>query len=492
MAIFTVCVLAVVVLFDVCTRPARRPLRVGFVRTFRCGVMGAVMTAIWAVYLAANHALSAFIAFFFDLGEGHNLEGGFPLNWNVAHDFQADFWFYAPTLLWWMTIWRVVAKVRLRRSWTVADWVMVAAALCAIAYVPKALDRLEPGHAFESFWAAVPLLVLWAVELLTTADRWLRTTLATTPPLRSFRVAHFATGLFTVALVGGLFTLPLTEASAINQAPERFHVVAPVPAQGLLGYSIPGTTDLAEVAGLGSLLDRYAGRTAPVFDFSDQPGVVYYLLDRVPGTQFYFSDIAQTAEAQQQVVSDLEKSRPPVAIFNDSSFGIPNYDGVPDGIRSYAIAEYLYTHYTPLVDYEGQLLGLRNDLVAGAPPLPPLPTGTLTSNLYFAGPACALGDIPNFFTGPSHPAVLPHVTTDTRLVAAGPGLLSGWAIDPTTGDPVPTVVATDGAGRVVASAHTGFDRPDVVQIDPAGLTSGFNLVAPEWRGRTVDFLRSSR
>ena len=78
-------------------------------------------------------------------------------------------------------------------------------------------------------------------------------------------------------------------------------------------------------------------------------------------------------------------------------------------------------------------------------------------------------------------ATLPHIITDTRLVATGRGLLTGWSVDPSTGKPASTVVATNASGKVVATAITGFTRSDVADVlhDPAALQSGFSLVVPQ-------------
>jgi hypothetical protein len=478
--IIAACVLVVLVAFEGARWRRGEPLATTFARTIRCAAVGLVLCVGWALYLGLNHALSPFISFFSDFSTGHNLEGTFPAKWHFATDYRTDFEFFLPTVLWWLTVWRVVAKLRLRRTWLVQDWVMVAAALLALVYFPKALDRADAGHVFESYSVTVPLLALWVFEVLAVADRWLRSALGRARTLGAPTVTHLATALTTVAVLAATFTLPTPLVAAVLHAPARFHPSVPVRASGLLGYSVPGTTDVAAVAALGQLIDRYAGPTAPVFDFADEPGVLYYLLNRVPGTRFFFSNSTQTAGAQQQEISDLERSRPPVAVYNDTSFGIPNFDGVPDSIRSYAVSEYLFTHYRPLVDFEGQLLLLRDDLVRSAPPLPPLPQGSSASALYLAGPACTFGDIPNFFTPPADPAHLPRVTARTRSLGETSGTVGGWAVDPATGRPAAAVVATTASGRMVAFGPTGGSRADVAKdlADPAAATSGFTLVLP--------------
>ena len=188
--------------------------------------------------------------------------------------------------------------------------------LASIAYFPKALDRLEPGHAFESFWVAVPLLVLWIVELLAVGDRWLRTAFVSvrSPFPRSPVFAHLATVLFTITIVGCCSLCRAHKRPPSIGHPRIFYATAPVPASGMLGYAIPGTTPVAEVSSLGSILDRYAGRTAPVFDFADEPGVVYYLLNRVPVVTSFLehrSDTGGTAAGDHRSAAEPTADRHP-------------------------------------------------------------------------------------------------------------------------------------------------------------------------------------
>ncbi len=479
--LFVACLYALVVVVDVTTRRPRTGLVVSFARTLRCAATGAVLTAAWTIFLWANGALSAFINYFVDFVPGHNLEGGFPAGWNLARDLMVTFEYGAPTVLWLATIWRVVAKIRLRRRWTPRDWVLVAAALLAITYVPKALDRLEPAHVYESFWVTMPLLLLWAMEVLEPADRlaraFARRVIGVRVPLR-----HLASGAAVVAIIGWSLASPVTVTAAVRSAPQHFHTASPDPApptQPRLGYSLPGATDIGQIDALGAILRRYAGADAPVFDFSNEPGITYYLLNRVPGTRFIDSDLAQTAEAQAQVIDDLKKSRPPVVVFFNTTFGIPNYDGVPDSLRSFAVSQFLFANYTPFVDVGGQLLLLRNDLRRSAPPLPTLPPNSLTSDLYFAGVPCNFGDIPNFFAQPADLDRRPQLRVPTESLERINRTISGWAVDYVSGAAATQVLAVVG-DRVVASAPTGLARLDVAAArhDQAAATSGFGIGIP--------------
>jgi len=286
--------------------------------------------------------------------------------------------------------------------------------------------------------------------------------------------------------------MPASLSQSFAAAASGFHAVAPEPPPSeplRLGYVTPGAVDTAQINELGRILDRYAGKTAPVFDFTNELGITYYLLNRVPGTRSFVPAIVQTKRAQQETISDLQTSRPPVVIYYDPTFGLPNYDGIPQSVRAYDVGQYILDHYQPFIDLQGQLLMLRNDLVSTAPPLPALPAGSSTSDLYFSAPACTLGDIPNFFADPSDLGTRPKEPAQVGLAPSKTTswAVTGWAVDPTTGKAATQVLAVSD-GVVVATAPTGGQRPDVVAAlhDHAALRSGFSISIPgPWRPVTL-------
>jgi len=472
--------LLVVVAFEATQFRRGVALAVAFPRTIRCACALAVVATAWLLYLIVTDSFSAFVGYFPDFGPGYTLEGGVPVQWNLATNLTTDAKFFLPILLWLATVWRVVAKLRLRRPWRVNDWLMIAAASCSVVYFPKALGRAEAGHVYETFVIAMPLALLWVVELLRLADRRLcRSVLQVGARLGPAGLPHLATGLATVAVLATTFTLPQSLTLALRLAPERFHPSVPVPVSGplpRLGYTLPGTVDTSQILGLRTLLHRYAGTTAPVYDFSNDPGILYYLLNRVPGTRFFVSNIALTSSAQHQVISDLQKSRPPVVVESSGSFGLPNYDGIPDSVRSYAVAAYLFGHYRPWVNYQGQLLLVRKDLVAAGRRSS---TASTAANVAFSGPTCNFGYVPNFFALPPDLASEPSLALHARYLGTSNRIVSGWAMDPATGRPTAEVVAVADA-RVVASGPTGYPRPDVAKAlhTPSALDSGFGLFIP--------------
>ena len=495
MGIFIPCFLVVLFFFEWSTSESKTALFKRFQRTIHAAAVGVALSAVWFVYLAMNHAVIGFLQFFPDFALSRNLEVAIPpTHWNPISDPLDLFFFLAPLLLWWMTLWRVIFLLRGRRVWAYTDFSMVVGALIAILFWTKALGRLDIVHITESFLVTIPLLFLWLIKITQSVDTWAKQHLSRRK--KSPQMRYAATGILVISLLVastlfppkiGTYTLSNSIRQAIYYAPQRFHSETPLPAQRALGYTVRGSITTDYVDGLRTLLNEYAGPTAPVFDFSNTPGLYYYLLNRVPGTRFYIAEVAQTPDTQNQLISDLKESRPPVVAFDSAGVGFSNIDYVPDSVRSYMVSHYLFAHYSPLVNYGGQILLLRNDLVAAAPPLPPLPRGSFATEVAFSGPACSLGDIPNFFTPPSNIPSLPKVTATTTLLSTQRGVLSGWAINPTTKYPATRVVAIDSSGHVVASGRTGISRPIVPFVTGirTALRSGFSMASPTSTTGTV-------
>jgi len=475
--LFAPCILIPLVVFEATGRRRGQSVVSSFPRTIRCAVAGVVLAVAWFAFLAATGSLSAFVDYYRVFSNGHILEGGIPANLEFGTQLMDVFLWTAPVALWLATVWRVVAKLRLRRVWSVVDWVMMAAAAISVVYFAKALDRADAGHMSEAFSATVPLLILWTIEVLSSADRWVRSALSRLPDrFPGRRWQHVVTVIAVLAVVVGTQVRGPSIDAAARQVQGNFHPTLPVGAVSVmprLGYTVPGTVDTAQIRTLGAMLDRYAGPSAPVYDYSNQLGIVYYLLNRVPGTRYYYAAVVQSELAQQQVIAQLQESRPPVVVFTDSSFGLPGYDLIPQELRSYLVSSYLYAHYQPLLSFQGQLLLIRKDLAATAPPVPP---GFNTSGLYFAGPACTFGDIPNYFPGPADSPPRPELNIPVTQTTGFTTTISGW----TTGTPLaPSVTGVVAVhdGRVVGTSPPLRPRPDVVAAlhDPAALDSGFTI-----------------
>ena len=165
-------VLATVVLYDLAHGHGWQLHRAQFTRTARCAVAGLVFTSVWVVFLAAEGALGGFIQYFVIFGPGFPLTGATPLG--PIDSPRLLLYLTLPVVLIVFTAWMATAKVRERRPWTSTEWVMVAGALWALLYYRKGITRSGLGHLTEVFQVVLPILLLWGISLLTTADSGLR------------------------------------------------------------------------------------------------------------------------------------------------------------------------------------------------------------------------------------------------------------------------------------------------------------------------------
>ncbi len=334
-------ILATLIASELIHRPRGEPLLRSFPRTLRCAATGAGLVVVWVVFLGITHTLSGFVAYYQTTIAGHELWGAYGPLWSLTGDPWATIEFALPVALFLATVLKVVVKLMQRSPWRPIEWVLVASSTPSCSY-QVVLDRMDAGHVNEVFQTLIPFVVLWALEILRFADRFV------------VQAASRFAGRWSLTRVG--FTVPVTVLSIVaialwspsaisswRNAPSAFHVVVPVPAPTSLplGYTEPGAVDLDQITDLGKVLDRYAGKNAPVFDFVNEMGITYFLLNRVPGARFYHVESAQTAQAQNLEVSDLRHSRPPVVIFFDTTFGLPEYDGILSMERNYIVSEYI-------------------------------------------------------------------------------------------------------------------------------------------------------
>ncbi len=461
-------ILATLVAFEWLGRARGAPWAGTLFRTWWCVATGALFVAGWVVFLAATGALRGFVDYYLIFGPGHTLSGAKNAFW-IGKQLDTTVEFIVPVVLLLLTILRVTVQVRRRQPWSRRDWIMVAAASYVLVYYQKVLARADPIHVAEVFVVTVPLLVLWLMTAVEALDGGLRRLGAAHPGRRAgpgsavrrvlAGVRHPVTLVALVALVA-LAPAPLGPVRAVAA---HYHLrTAREPVLDRLGYSDPGVIDTTMVRDLGTVLDRYAGTDGAVFDFNDEPGLLYYLLDRVPGTRYYNVSMADTGFAQRQLISDLTRSRPRVVVFYGQDIGLPAWDGIEPTVRHYDVSQFLLDHYAPLADVDGQLVMIRDDLAASAPPLPPLIGHATSQDLYLSNPQCAWGFSPNFLVRPTPVPSQPAVTATARLVANSTLQLAGWTRDRRPGQsPLPVLAARDGqvVGTVVPNLYHTASSP---------------------------------
>jgi len=450
-----------------------------------CALTGVVLTVIWCAFLAANHGLGPFLSYYQIFGPGHNEAGVIPPDWNIRARHYIEFGLGIVLVL--LTFWAAARRLRARRPWTERDWVTVAAAGFVALYGEKAIGRFDAQHVGEVFTATLPLALLWAQQALRSADRLLCQVARSLGPAARHgqrqRVGYLSGNLATIlAVLLLVIALPaaagtpsvVTRVAAIPQQQRAFaSTEPPIPR---LGYTVPGTVNIAFVRDLGTVLDTYAGRHAPVFDMTNGLGYFYYLLDRRPGTRFVHVSMAEPPFAQEMLINELKLTRPPLVIFDGRAIGLPEWDGIRNNVRHYLVSQYLLDGWQPLLVLNGELLMLRRDLIAARPALPPMNVPASTTDLWFSSGQCNWGSVPNFLgSRPRGRSIDIAVTSlgQERLVN-----IRGWALDP--GSPVPAneVVLVD-HGAVVASVRPNLAHWDLASsIGPGALRSGFSIDTP--------------
>jgi hypothetical protein len=180
---------------------------------------------------------------------------------------------------------------------------------------------------------------------------------------------------------------------------------------------------------------------------------------------------------QEQLIEDLERTRPPLVVFESDTGGLGAWDGIPSVVRHYLVSKYLLDHYEPLAKVAGQTFYVARDrrsrLAAGQRALP-------SGEEKPAVPRCEWGFAPLFLkmdeltVGPQ--ARILSNETAVRVQAIG------WAAAAQSAGAAPAKeIVTVSGGQVRSRTGTGFDRPDVARaISPAAGTSGFELLA-EWK-----------
>ncbi len=93
---------------------------------------------------------------------------------------------------------------------------------------------------------------------------------------------------------------------------------------------------------VSSYMDGALETSETFFDFANQPGL-YFVTDRLLPTRYCTVAQYESAERQAEVIGELEKRKPPVAILPAGLYGA--LDDVSNAERAPAVDAYLRTHY---------------------------------------------------------------------------------------------------------------------------------------------------
>ena len=452
----------VLVLSEVSRRRPGTRWRQAFPTVVTFVATGAVWVVLLALVLAATGALRDFVDYFRYFGPGHFESGTLPLELTSQQfDWVVITIIGAAIVAAWFALFQRWAR---GREFTHLHWVLLACTITSAMYGEKALGRFDTGHTIQTLTVVMPLLVVGTSMLVGQVDWRLRATGHVRRALRQ-SVACITLVALVVLFPGAL--------AAAEHTPSRTHVSVDGARAPKIGYIEPSQLDLSLLPKIRRVLDAFAGPDGTVFDFTNSPGYFYYLLGRVPATPFVHISMAVTPLAQKALIDELATSRPPLVVFDNTTFGLASWDGPQAEVRHYDVAQYLLDHWTPVLDADGILYMARNDLVDEVTPVPEgLGVPVTGRDLYFFPPDCDWGYSANYVDSqPTGKGLELPVTSEpgfrTQMV--------GWAYDTVADQPVDQVLIVSG-DRVVGHVVTGGSRPDLPPVlGLAGTaTSGFS------------------
>jgi hypothetical protein len=385
--------------------------RQGFSRTIRCAVTTAVLSAAWIVFLASQQALDDFVFYYRTFAPGHELTGGLTVALGEGQSptaFGGHLYYVfaagAPIVLVLLAIWYFAARAPAARTIPVDDWAMGAAAVFVGLYYVKFISRTD--HVYQPFEMALPVLFYAIYRIVSAAEAWLASRRRSWLPPR-----HTVTlPLLVVLLVGAptsLLTLtrgvpshlaafapsepPVARMGYVLNREPLFRSVFPAPAKSV-GPSL--------VHDLRAIMRTYVPPGERIFDFSNNPGLFWYLLRLDPATRYYHVSMAIREATQHDLIRELRKEQPKIVVFSSDWLGLPFWDGISNEVRHYDVSRYLLDHYRPLLRSHGFLVFARNG--AQTPPVSDVATKldepAQTTDLYFRTFPCDWGYTPDFLT----------------------------------------------------------------------------------------------
>ena len=321
----------------------------------------ALLVALWVVFLAATGALGGFVDYYVIFGPGHSLSGSVPGTW-IGTQLGPTVELVLPVVLLLLTVWRVTLLLRhagvLGRRATGSWWPRPCSSL---VFYQKVLARADQAHVAEVFTVALPLVLVWLVVGAEVLDDGIGRLAGAHRQLSALGVAASRAPSRHAGGGGGARgsgTGSGGDASGRAVAlPRHRGCRTGRPGTGLRGTGCHRYDDGARPR--PQCCERYAGANGAVFDFSDEPGLLYFLLNRVPGTRYFNVSMADTGFAQRQLIAELERSRPRLVVFYGEGIGLPVWDGIDATVRHYDVSDYLLAHYTPLADIDGQFVMIR-------------------------------------------------------------------------------------------------------------------------------------
>jgi hypothetical protein len=379
---------------------------------------GAAVGAAGFSLLAAEHAVGGFIDFYVTLVPGHDLEGTIPISFAPLTG-QFLYWILAPGAAALLAFVILAARVRLRLTLRTNHFLMIAAGIFTVLYyAAEFLSRADPTHAELSYGAAIPLVILCAWEAAKWLNRWVRA------QLQGSRAGGLRWPLFYVAAALAGITSTTSIPTQLAATPADFRAAAATePWLASVGYVSDGEEEMW--SDVGTLLSAFLKPGQEIYDFSNQPGLYFYMLDYRPATPHFFAAFDYSQATQEETIRSLEANRPEFAILYGTAPGsLSVWDGIPNTTREYDISQYLLDHYRPFADVDGQMIYVEDNAPITIPDSLQAELGSrLTqTDIPFHYPDCAWGDVPEFLT------VQPPAGATGVVVGGASGPSEAWNV----------------------------------------------------------------
>jgi hypothetical protein len=394
--------------------------RVGrdFMLTIWAAAGGLVVIAALFVILASEHAVGGFIDFYMTLVPGHGFEGALPLSITpMSQEFL--YWILVPGAATLLAFGILAMRIRLRLALRTNDFLMIAAtAFVVLYYVGEFLGRADFPHAMVAYGGAIPLVMLCGWEVVTWLNGWVRAR------LRGSDAGGLRWPVFYVGAVIAAITTSTSIPTLASAAPADFRAMAATePWLPSLGYV--ADTQQQTVDAVGTFLSAYLTPGQEIYDFSNQPGLYFYLLDYQPASRHFFTGTDFGQASQKETIADLEANHPEFVIMYGSGDGAMSvWDGISNAVRDYDISQYLLDHYRPFAEVDGQIIYVQDNASVTIPdPLRSALGEQLgVDDLPFQYPDCSWGYAPEFLS------VQPPAAESGVVVGGASGPSAAWTL----------------------------------------------------------------
>lgn len=354
----------------------------GFQKTFQVGIACATIMATWLIYLASQGALEGYLHYFANFGSGHRYTGGVTLLSSGPWYERARTLLILSNLLF---IWFLIQKTRTRKPLSELDWMMVLLSVFHVFYHQKFVSRAD-DHIFHVVGVVTPLFSYWAYQLV--------------------RRIPFHGGLLSVFFVFALFFQPTSLWSKFQSGlvtlPSRVSFQEKERTDSVrLGSATLNPEQMQMVRDMRRLVEAYLGPEDPFFDMTDQPMLFHFVLGLRPATRYFHVSMAMKRATQQELIQQIEQSRPKLVALNAHGGGLGAWDGVSPYIRHRWVAAHLLENYNPLILLNGTLILCRKGRDCPSPRALGLKfEGTVVdTDLYRNTWFCDWGYAPQVFSG---------------------------------------------------------------------------------------------